>query len=156
MRGAWPHLGSVAAGHCRLAALTNYRGIISQELNDQAQGSSGQCGKATATKQQPKQSRGLLVPAFLTSPLSPCQWMHTYVMTPDHRHYDHFNLLVGEFSAGKVGQQEEDELCYFSNKEMPHCCTKLQKGCIYGICNDVLDTPWPKLQLGTYDFHFVK
>lgn len=76
-------------------------------------------------------SRGRLVADFLQGRQSPADYLDAVV--PQARAYNGFNLLVGD--AGRLG--------WFSNVGGQPLA--LEPG-IYGICNHLLDTPWPKVQ----------
>lgn len=82
-------------------------------------------------------SRGELPLGFLTGNNTPAAYMAQ--LRTDAGHYAGFNLLLGD--AG--------ELWYFTNSgrgadQEPTC---LEPG-IYGLSNDQLDTPWPKVDAG--------
>ena len=76
-------------------------------------------------------SRGQLVAEFLQARQSPAAYM--YELVPKSRAYNGFNLL-----AGDAGQ-----LIWFSNAGGE---PRLLVPGIYGLCNHLLDTPWPKVQ----------
>ena len=79
-------------------------------------------------------SRGLLVKDFLTSDLSPTAYLDRLVETASK--YNGFNLLVWE----------NGDLGYYSNRSgMP--AVSLSAG-VHGLSNDLLDTPWPKVEAG--------
>ena len=91
-------------------------------------------------------SRGNLVSEFLTTSASPAEYL-AGAQREMHR-YSGFNLLVGEFN------EERRELFYFSNRGASP--QRLDPG-IYGLSNHLLDTPWPKVRLGTERFsQFVR
>lgn len=77
-------------------------------------------------------SRGELVKNYLTSELSPQEYLESLALEGDK--YEGFNLIVGDASS----------MHYLSN---------YQKGIeavnpgLYGLSNAFLDTPWPKLTL---------
>lgn len=76
-------------------------------------------------------SRGTLVSDFLRGAQSPPAYFAA--IAPRSRSYNGFNLLAGD----------GENLAWFSNVEgTPR---QLEPG-IYGICNHLLDTPWPKVQ----------
>lgn len=76
-------------------------------------------------------SRGALVAGFLTGE----ETAPAYVarIGADAAAYNGFNLLVGD----------GDRLLWFSNVGGP--ARELAPG-VYGLCNHLLDTPWPKVQ----------
>jgi uncharacterized protein with NRDE domain len=80
-------------------------------------------------KTNPK-SRGQLVSGFLTSKVSATEFLANVKRKASN--YDDFNIVVGDRHA----------LHYFSSRnDGPR---HLAPG-IYGVSNDLLDTPWPKL-----------
>ncbi len=79
-------------------------------------------------------SRGLLVKDFLMSDLSPSSFLDR--IAEDAFEYNGFNLLVWENSKS----------AYFSNRSGKPG-TPISAG-IHGISNDLLDTPWPKVEVG--------
>ena len=81
-------------------------------------------------------SRGNLVADFLKSD----QAAEVYLteVQSDSKQYSGFNLLVGEI-------RDRCEVFYYSNRR--EGITKLPPG-IYGLCNHLLDTPWPKVRKG--------
>jgi len=78
-------------------------------------------------------SRGRLVSDFLRSSVTPVSYLER--LRPDAPSYNGFSLLVGDGAA----------LCYFSNREEE--IRSLESG-IYGLSNQLLDVPWPKVRLG--------
>jgi uncharacterized protein with NRDE domain len=78
-------------------------------------------------------SRGYLVSNFLTGRFTPPDYLEHVRRTG--RDYNGFNLLVGD---GKG-------IFYYSNRK--DNILKLDHG-IYGLSNDILDTPWPKVRKG--------
>lgn len=79
-------------------------------------------------------SRGALVANYLTSQLSPQEYILS--IRNDADHYNGFNLLIGD----------QNELIWFSNRQ--HDDERNGKPLlpgIYGISNAALDTPWPKV-----------
>jgi len=78
-------------------------------------------------------SRGLLVRNFLEGAESPQNYLKR-IRTNAHQ-YNPFNLLVGDRSA----------MYYYSNRNDE--IQQLEAG-IYGLSNHLLDTPWPKVQIG--------
>ena len=79
-----------------------------------------------------KKSRGNLVKDFLIDDISPTTYL-TSIARQKHD-YAGFNLLIGT----------QTELLYYSNKLPDNQFKKLSPG-VYGLCNHLLDTPWPKL-----------
>jgi uncharacterized protein with NRDE domain len=78
-------------------------------------------------------SRGLLIRNFLAGSQSSKQYLE-HIKTSRIK-YNGFNLLVGD-STG---------LYYYSNKD--GSIKKILPG-LYGLSNDFIDTPWPKVQKG--------
>ncbi len=78
-------------------------------------------------------SRGHIVRDYLTSDLSPGAFARDLIQEVDE--FAGFNLVVGN---GR-------EFLYYSNRGGDPCL--LSKG-IYGLSNQLLDTPWPKLTHG--------
>lgn len=78
-------------------------------------------------------SRGLLVSDFLSGTESPQHYLDN-IKTTGHQ-YNGFNLLVGDGSG----------LFYYSNKG--DTIQKLKPG-LYGLSNHLLDTAWPKIEIG--------
>lgn len=78
-------------------------------------------------------SRGRLVSEFLRSDIPPAEYLKR--LRDDAKRYNGFSLLVG---GGGL-------LHFFSNREGR--VRELDPG-IYGLSNDVLDVPWPKVRLG--------
>jgi uncharacterized protein with NRDE domain len=78
-------------------------------------------------------TRGELVTDFLKQEISPQAYLET--IKAKGQAYNGFNLLIGSM----------DELYWYSNygKEIE----KLSDG-VYGLCNHLLDTPWPKVEKG--------
>ncbi len=114
--GTW--LG--VTGNGRFAAVTNYR----------------KAGDARGSN-----SRGALVAGFLSSDISPSQYLEQISTHADD--FSGFNLLVGEVN------RENNNLFYYSNRNgLPR---QLYSG-IYGLSNHLLDTPWPKLVRGKEKF----
>jgi uncharacterized protein with NRDE domain len=86
-------------------------------------------------------SRGKLVSDFLTGTLTPSQYIED--IKARNIPYNGFNLLVGD----------RDTLIWYSNraKEDPRNGQPLEYG-IYGLSNDALDTPWPKVTRAKAEF----
>ena len=78
-------------------------------------------------------SRGLLVSDFLAGTEAPQNYLN-HIKTIGHG-YNGFNLIVGDGSG----------LFYYSN--MGNSIQKLKPG-LFGLCNHLLDTPWPKIEKG--------
>jgi uncharacterized protein with NRDE domain len=76
-------------------------------------------------------SRGGLIPAYLAGNQDPARYLES--LESDAPGYAGFNLLLGG----------EDSLWYASNRADVFA-RELQPG-IYGLSNEFLDTPWPKL-----------
>lgn len=77
-------------------------------------------------------SRGQLVPAFLSQSDSPADFLAR--LETDAPGYSGLNLLISD----------TDELWYASNR-LDRFARPLPPG-IYGLSNEFLDTPWPKLR----------
>ena len=83
-------------------------------------------------------SRGKLVSNFLVGDQSPQDyWLE---LSENAHSYNGFNLICGNL---------RDTLWHFSNRDRPGA-RKLDPG-IYGLSNDLLDTPWPKVAKGKSD-----
>ncbi|MBL8471081.1 MAG: NRDE family protein [Rhodocyclaceae bacterium] len=78
-------------------------------------------------------SRGALVADFLTGSNTPAAYEQKLAATA-HLH-NGFNLLFGS----------AQNMRYFANTGAPPC--ELEAG-VYGLSNDMLDTPWPKVVRG--------
>jgi uncharacterized protein with NRDE domain len=76
-------------------------------------------------------SRGGLIPAYLSGDMAPGE--HLRQLETDAPGYAGFNLLLGD----------HDSLWYASNRA-DQFARELPPG-IYGLSNEFLDTPWPKL-----------
>jgi len=77
-------------------------------------------------------SRGELIPAYLRSPAGPQEYFGA--LQGKAAEYSAFNLLLAD----------QTSLWYGSNRGMPFA-RALDPG-IYGLSNESLDTPWPKLR----------
>jgi uncharacterized protein with NRDE domain len=77
-------------------------------------------------------SRGSLIPSYLRNPAGAAAYLRE--LEPTAREYSGFNLLL----------MDDDSLWYASNRADPFA-KPLPPG-IYGLSNQFLDTPWPKLQ----------
>jgi uncharacterized protein with NRDE domain len=85
--------------------------------------------------QQPRAaapSRGGLIPRYLTGPAGPREFLTQ--LEPQAGSYAGFNLLLADSTT----------FAYGSNRATPFART-LAPG-VYGLSNELLDTPWPKLQ----------
>lgn len=76
-------------------------------------------------------SRGGLIPSYLAGPAGPGEFLQT--LEADAPGYAGFNLLLAD----------QDSLWYASNRA-DQFARELPPG-IYGLSNEFLDTPWPKL-----------
>jgi uncharacterized protein with NRDE domain len=90
--------------------------------------------RAPSEKQDDAPSRGALVANYLTGQASAQEYAAEIASRADR--FNGFNLLVGD----------GNELIWFSNgkKEDPRNGKPLAPG-IYGLSNDTLDAPWPKV-----------
>ncbi len=77
-------------------------------------------------------SRGALIPRYLTGTAGPREFLTALERAADS--YAGFNLLLADSAT----------LAYGSNRATPFART-LPPG-VYGLSNELLDTPWPKLQ----------
>ncbi|PLX67127.1 MAG: hypothetical protein C0603_10730 [Denitrovibrio sp.] len=89
--------------------------------------------RAPADMVHNRHSRGLLVYDFLKSDISPASYLSLFNETTTQ--YNGYNLIAGDI----------DTLYYYSNKT--ESCQKLDAG-IYGLSNALLDTSWPKVDIG--------
>lgn len=89
--------------------------------------------RGLATSRAGAPSRGELTLDFLRSSLSARAYLDDLV--PRAQRYAGFNLLIGDASG----------LYYFSNRDSG--VRRLEPG-VWGLSNAVLNTPWPKLQMG--------
>jgi len=78
-------------------------------------------------------SRGLLISDYLTGTKTPEIYLK-HIKTIGHR-YNGFNLILGDSNG----------LYYYSNKTEK--IKELKPG-LYGLSNNLLDTPWPKVEKG--------
>lgn len=78
-------------------------------------------------------SRGALVASFLRAHEAPDAFLAR--LAPKADRYNGFNLLAGD----------AQHLYYFSNRAA--AVRRLSAG-VYGLSNDLLDTPWPKVEAG--------
>ncbi len=78
-------------------------------------------------------SRGHLVSEFLCGKQLPFEYLESVASKADQ--YNGFNLLVGD----------KQSLWYYSNRQEK--VQQVMPG-IHGICNHLLNTPWPKLEQG--------
>ena len=81
-------------------------------------------------------SRGFLVSNFMVSEQSPKSYIE-HVKSMGHR-YNGFNIFVGDRTG----------LFYYSNRE--NSIKEIKPG-LYGVSNQFLDTPWPKVTKGKAD-----
>ena len=106
----------------RFAAVTNYR----------QKKASGVGGDDNAVF---KKSRGKLVTDFLQGNLPAVDYLKQ--VSQEANSFDGFNLLLGDDTG----------LYYYSNKRAADGgVIKLKPGRIYGLCNRLLDDPWPKVR----------
>jgi uncharacterized protein with NRDE domain len=92
-------------------------------------------------------SRGNLIPDYLRNPAPVTRYIQN--LEPAADQYSGFNLLLTDCAdpaggPGRIGAAERDSLWYVSNRA-PQFAQSLPPG-IYGLSNELLDTPWPKLQ----------
>lgn len=80
-------------------------------------------------------SRGALVENFLAGVQSPLSYAESLIDSAAE--YNGYNLLIGD----------RDNLVYFGNRTADLKPIVLQPG-LYGLSNALLDTPWPKVELG--------
>lgn len=92
-------------------------------------------GKKVPFKRKNAPSRGKLVSEYLDSTVTPEDYAHTLRETGHN--YNGFNLLFGDSA----------QLLYYSNVFENTMALTLEPG-IYGLSNDILDTPWPKVVKG--------
>lgn len=78
-------------------------------------------------------SRGKIVLEYLASTISPDKYINK--LRQYDRQFNGFNLLLGT----------TDEMFYYSS--VTGESKKLKPG-VYGLCNHLLDTPWPKVESG--------
>lgn len=78
----------------------------------------------------PRRSRGLLISEFLRGDDEPDR--HVERLQADARHYDGFNLLLAS----------DNQLLWWSNQAP---APRALPAGTYGLSNDSLDTPWPKV-----------
>ena len=76
-------------------------------------------------------SRGSLIPQYLAGVAGPGEFFRRLEASAED--YSGFNLLLAD----------RESLCYGSNRAQPFA-RQLPPG-IYGLSNELLDTPWPKL-----------
>lgn len=77
-------------------------------------------------------SRGNLVIDFLTSNISPLEYLT--ILEKKSALYAGYNLLVAD----------QHQLAYYSNKSAEPA--RILAPGLYGLSNDLLDTPWPKVE----------
>ena len=90
-------------------------------------------------KTSKKRSRGDLVTGFLGSNLPASDFLIQEVQEHASK-YAGFNLLVGDNPG----------LWYYSNRGNQNA-RKLERGRVYGLCNRLLDDPWPKVVRSRHD-----
>jgi uncharacterized protein with NRDE domain len=89
-----------------------------------------------------------LIPDYLRSPAPVTEYLQHLEPVADQ--YSGFNLLLTDCAnpeaaeIDRPGPGNRDSLWYVSNRA-PHFARPLPPG-IYGLSNELLDTPWPKLQ----------
>ena len=81
-------------------------------------------------------SRGALVSHFLQGTATPLAYLQA--LAPQGKDYNGFNLLVGD----------GETLCWYSN--ISGEVQTLAPG-VYGVSNELLDTPWPKVEAAKSD-----
>lgn len=122
--GPWPDLAGVIggrdlqAGGAWFAADTHRFGIVTNF-------------REFGRRRRSAPSRGGLIPSYLAGPASPGAALQA--LEADAPGYAGFNLLLGD----------RDALWYASNRA-DQFARELPPG-IYGLSNEFLDTPWPKL-----------
>src|SRR2546423_10681238 len=95
-------------------------------------------------------SRGNLIPGYLRNPAPVTQYIQNLKPLADQ--YSGFNLLLTDHAepadravpGHHADSASGDSLWYVSNRA-PQFAQSLAPG-IYGLSNELLDTPWPKLQ----------
>jgi uncharacterized protein with NRDE domain len=92
-------------------------------------------------------SRGNLIPDYLRNPAPVTEYIQNLEPLADQ--YSGFNLLLTDHAGpsddvDRSGDADRDSLWYVSNRA-PQFARSLAPG-IYGLSNELLDTPWPKLQ----------
>lgn len=92
-------------------------------------------GKKLPLKRKNTPSRGKLVSGFLDSTMEPEEYAKLLRETGNQ--YNGFNLIFGH----------RERLMYYSNVYENEETRVLEPG-VYGLSNDVLDTPWPKVVKG--------
>lgn len=85
-------------------------------------------------------SRGDLVLDFLANESNPENYLNRVDQKSDQ--YNGFNLLVGN----------PDQLMYYSNRQKQ--LRNIELG-LYGLSNELLDTPWPKVQKAKNDMQTI-
>jgi uncharacterized protein with NRDE domain len=125
--GFWPHAPYIAGGR-DLRAGGTWLGITRQ----------GRWGALTNYRRgnsyrPDAPSRGRLVSDYLEGDISPGDYVRT--LEPLAARFNGFNLLVGDASS----------VHYLSNREPGS--RKVSPG-VHGLSNHLLNTPWPKVELG--------
>jgi len=93
--------------------------------------------RAPENNQENSPSRGNLVSDFLKSAKSPKDYAEE--LNEKSQQYNGFNLVVGTLEC----------LYYYSNRAQQ---VQTLKNGIFGLSNHLLDTPWPKVQVGKRHF----
>lgn len=102
----------------RWAAVTNFRDALVEQRTD-------------------ARSRGDLVVGFLAGDASPSD--HVARLAPTASDYNGFNVLVGD----------RREVAWLSNRGPDgRAIHRLLEPGVYGVSNELLDTPWPKVRRG--------
>ncbi|MCP5049380.1 MAG: NRDE family protein, partial [bacterium] len=92
-------------------------------------------GKKYGPEKEKAPSRGQLISAYLARRVSARDYGEELVKTGPG--YNGFNLIYGDFVS--------NDLYYYSNRK--NTLKRLEPG-VYGLSNDTLDTPWPKVVKG--------
>ena len=132
----------------RFAAVTNFRMGMSTCLPRNSvvvnNNKSNNQGQSPSQSSRRKRSRGSLPIDFLTSNMDSMAYLRQPHIT-DGEAYDGFNMLVFD---GKT-------LAYASNRKLDNSMADGEggrprelTGGIYGLCNGLLDDPWPKVVKG--------
>jgi uncharacterized protein with NRDE domain len=90
----------------------------------------------SAPEPSSRPSRGELVAGFLRGMDPPHEYLGK--LRDRANHYSGFNLIIGEGTSA----------VWFSNRSRPPRPEPLADG-VHGISNHLLDTPWPKVRVGT-------
>eukprot|EP00124_Ichthyophonus_hoferi_P003860 Ihof_evm1s369 gene=Ihof_evmTU1s369 len=122
--GTW--LGLSRTG--RIAVLTNYRRPIDQQDLD-------------------VKRRGRLCIDYLSGSLQPDEYL--FNLSQHGSDYQGFSIVVGDLSKNLSDSSDSRFYCYSNMDDFG--LKKLDTG-TYGLCNEVLNTPWPKLTHGKLAF----